>query len=123
MKQVEVLMILSIDDDYRITADAHCWRIEKCTTRKRKGVAVTEFRAIRWYSTLSGAVDGLAELMLRTSDARTLDEAMTEVRRISATLRRALEPKFEVVEPRLEGDCGMAHASGAAHGDSSRGHV
>lgn len=111
-------MILSIDDDYRITADAHCWQIEKRTTRKRKGVKVTEFQPIRWYSTPSGAVNGLAELMLRTSSAQSIDEAMNEARRICATLRQALEPRFEVVEAHPEANHGTARAGGVAQGDS-----
>lgn len=109
-------MFLAIDKNYRISADAHSWQIERLTTRKRRGVTVTEFRPILWYSTISGAANGLAELMLRTSDAKTLDEAMTEVNRINAKLCQALKPHFEITDAHIGKNRGLANAGGALRG-------
>lgn len=88
-------MILPIDDKYRLTSDEACWRIE--AYRSSRG-----WRPIKYYSTLSEAVTGLAHLKLRTSDAQTLADALAEVERISHRISRALEPQY-IVE-RLEVD-------------------
>jgi len=47
--------------------------------------------AIRWYGTFPDAVKGLAQMMIRTSDAQTLD-ALVEVDRVVTRLSGALQP-------------------------------
>jgi len=79
-------MILPVNDHYRLASDSRCWMLEEEQTRKRNGQTVTEWTAIRWYMTLASAVDGFAEFSLRTSEAKTLADALAEVKRIGATL-------------------------------------
>jgi orotate phosphoribosyltransferase-like protein len=89
-------MILPINDDYRIATDTCAWMIQQRQKRKRKGKQVWEWRAIKWFSTLQQAVQGFADLMLMSSDAKTLAEALAEVESVVATLSEALHPQFEV---------------------------
>jgi hypothetical protein len=93
-------VVLPIDENYRLAADFHSWAIQRRRRRRpRKGrrteELVDDWEPILWYPNLESAVNGLAELMLRTSDARTLEDALTEARRISATLSQALRPHIE----------------------------
>ena len=49
-----------------------------------------------WFVNLQQAVQGLAELRLRTSRVQTVADALVEVERITAALCKALQPQFEV---------------------------
>lgn len=91
-------MILPIDEQYRIAADNHCWAIQELIKRKdrKTGRPTTEWKPIRWYGSIEQTINSLARLMLRTSDAQTLKDALTEVDRIAATLGNALTPQFDV---------------------------
>jgi len=83
-------MILPIDKNYRLAGTSQAWTIEKCRMRKGK----QSWEAIKWYNSLDGAIKALANLMVRTSDAETLAEALIEVENVSATLIQALTPRF-----------------------------
>lgn len=61
-------MILPIDDDYRITSDPRQWRVEKSGTRKGR----IAWEPFEFYPTIQGAVQALADRLVRASDARTL---------------------------------------------------
>ena len=89
-------MILPINDEYRIATDAYAWMIQQHRDRKRNGKEVVEWSAIQWYGTLQQAVQGLANRMLMTSDAKTLTGVLGEVEKLTATLCQALQPNFEV---------------------------
>lgn len=85
-------MILPIDDRYRLNSDERSWQIEVLGTRQGE----PSWRPIKYYTTLAEAVTGLAHLMVRTSDAQTLADALAEVERISHKLSRALETQYVV---------------------------
>lgn len=86
-------MILPIDEKYRIKATKRSWDIQVLYIIKGEEV----WKEIGFhYSSLESCVNGLAQLMLRTSDAETLAEALEEVKRVSDTLSRALSPEYEV---------------------------
>lgn len=85
-------MILPIDDHYRIAGDRYGWAIE--CKRTRKGKATWE--ACLWFTFLESAINELANLMVRTSDAQTLAETLAEVKKVSTKLLQALTPRFEV---------------------------
>ncbi len=87
-------MILAIDDDYRLTADSRSWSIQKRRKRRNK----YEWESILWYQSLAGAIEELDELGLRTSDAKTLSDALDAVKRTHVTLSKALDPDFQVTE-------------------------
>ena len=80
-------MFLQIDKKYAIESNSADWAI----TRKKK-----EWRQIAWYSTLEGAINGLAQKQIRASDAKTVDDAIKDIKQISEKLAAALSPKYEI---------------------------
>ena len=85
-------MILPIDDEYRIKGDKHSWAIQK--GRIKKGEITWE--SVSWFTSLESTVNHLGQLMVRTSDAKTLAEALVEIEKIATLLTHALSPEFEV---------------------------
>ena len=90
-------MILPIDEKYRIKSDEHCWHIQKARTRTKDGKKVKDWESFKWVTSPESAVNILGELMVRTSDAQTLGEALIEIEKITTTLSQALTPKFRVI--------------------------
>lgn len=88
-RAVLVSFILPIDTRYRLTADERCWRIEQ----RRKG---GEWRPADYHTTVEGAVNSLARRLVRTSEVRTLADALSAVENVARTLTRALAPRFTV---------------------------
>jgi hypothetical protein len=88
-------MILPIDDRYRLAADRYSWSIQEYRGKRRQSLA-ERWEPISWHPTLDSAVNALSHLMLRTSEAQTLADAVIEVDRITAKLCHALSPTFEV---------------------------
>lgn len=82
-------MILRISEKWRIVGYFHGWRIEIPRTRSGR----TEWEPAKWFGTLDGALREIGDLMVRTSDARTLDQALEETKRVSTILSRALTPQ------------------------------
>ena len=85
-------MILPINDKYRIAGDEHCWAIQQPRVRKRRGEVVTEWESVRWYPSIETCAQSLCHLMVRTSDAHTLADALSESENAVATLCQALAP-------------------------------
>ena len=85
-------MILPIDDEYRIMGDKHSWSIQK---GRMKGAEIT-WESVSWFNSLESTVNNLGQLMVRTSDAKTLAEALVEIEKIATLLTHALSPEFEV---------------------------
>ncbi len=90
-------MILPIDEKYRIKSDEHCWHIQKARTRSKDGKKVKDWESIKWVTSLESAVNILGELMVRTSNAGNLTEALSRLEKITTTLSQALTPKFRVI--------------------------
>jgi len=86
-------MILPIDDKYRIEGDRYSWSIQKPKIRKGH----TAWGSINWFTSIEHAVNHLGEMMVRTSDAQTLGEALAEIERVTTLLTHALSMKFEVI--------------------------
>ena len=86
-------MILPIDDDYRIKGDKHSWAIQK--GRMREGEITWE--SVSWFTSLESTVNHLGQLMVRTSDAQTLADALKEIEKVTTLLTHALSPKFKVI--------------------------
>lgn len=89
-------MILPINEKYRIEADSLSWMIQSKATRKRDGQSIEEWRSVSWHSSLQSALQGLAERMIRSSDAQTVADAIADVKAVCAELSEALQPKFTV---------------------------
>ena len=89
-------MRIDINERFSIGADAQSWFICEKKTCKRNGQVVKECTPILWYTSLEAAVNGLAGLSLRLSDAQTLSEALLEVERLMASLCKVLQTHYEV---------------------------
>ncbi len=85
-------MILPVDDEYRIKGDKHSWAIQK--GRMKEGEITWE--SVSWFTSFESTVNHLGQLMVRTSDAKTLAEALVEIEKIATLLTHALSPEFEV---------------------------
>ena len=86
-------MILPIDDAYRIMGDKHSWAIQK--GRIKKGEITWE--SVSWITSLEHTVNHLGQLMVRTSNAQTLADALKEIEKVTTLLTHALSPKFKVI--------------------------
>ena len=86
-------MFLQITDKYAIESDANSWAISLKRIQKSKG---EYFEGIAWYTSLEGAVNGLAQMMIRSSDAQTLDDALKDVEKVVYSITKSLEPNFKI---------------------------
>ncbi len=86
-------MILPINEKYRIAGDKYCWSIQK--SKRKNGHIIWE--SINWFQSLEHAVNHLGEMMVRTSDAQTLADALKEIEKVTTLLTHALSPKFKVI--------------------------
>ena len=91
-------MIIPIDEKYRIKSNKYCWMIQEYGNNKNKetGEIETTWTSFKWCNSFEDVVNTLAQLMIRTSSAETLAEALVDVDRVVVTLSRALMPKIEV---------------------------
>ena len=85
-------MELEIDNKYRITSDKYQWMIQEKRTRKGK----IDWTSISYYTSIEQAIQGLGELMVRLSGAKTLTDALRDVQNVATQLSHALTPKLEV---------------------------
>lgn len=86
-------MILPIDDDYRIMGGKHSWAIQKAKMKESE----IAWESISWFTSLESTVNHLGQLMVRTSDAQTLADALKEIEKVTTLLTHALSPKFKVI--------------------------
>ena len=85
-------MELEINKKYRITSDKYQWIIQEKRTRKGK----IDWTSISYYTSIEQAIQGLGELMVRLSDAKTLTDALRDVQNVATQLSHALTPNLEV---------------------------
>lgn len=81
-----------VNDRYRITSDSRCWRVERSRLKDGR----SEWRADRWYTTLTAAVKALGARMARESDSTSEEGAIAAIRRIADELDEALVVSFHV---------------------------
>jgi len=86
-------MIIPINDRYRIASDPRQWMIQE--SRTRNGEAEWESRY--YFGTLESAVKELREVMVRTSDAQTLVDALADVEKATTILSQARTLQLEQV--------------------------
>ena len=86
-------MMIPINDQLRIKSDSRQWMIERKRTRKGK----ESWEARLYFGTLEACLKDLGELMVRTSKANTLVDALKEVEKVTATLSQALTPQIDGV--------------------------
>ena len=85
-------MILPINNEYRIMGDRYSWSIQKARIKKGE----TTWVSINWFNSIEHAVNHMGQLMVRTSDAQTLADALKEIEKVTTLLTHALSPKFKV---------------------------
>ena len=86
-------MMIPINDQLRIKSDSRQWMIERKRTRKGK----ESWEARLYFGTLEACIKDLGELMVRTSKANTLVDALKAVENVTTALCQALTPQFEGV--------------------------
>ena len=86
-------MMIPINDQFRIKSDSRQWMIE----RKRLRQGKESWEARLYFGTLEACLKDLGELMVRTSKANTLADALKDVENVTATLSQALTPQLDGV--------------------------
>ena len=86
-------MLIPINERYRIASDSRQWIIQELRTRS----GANEWRSKSYFGTIESAVKELGELMVRTSDAQTLVDALADVEKVTTTLSQALTPHSELI--------------------------
>jgi len=86
-------MILHINDRFRITSDARQWIIQQARTRN----GCKSWQSKWFFPTFESALRELGQLMVRTSDARTLADALDDVEKVTTTLSQALTVNHEAL--------------------------
>ena len=86
-------MQLPINKQYRISADANQWIIQKSRTRK----GVQEWESIAYYTDLDPLVKSLTNRMVRDSDATTLTDALAAIENVTTTISQALTVQEETL--------------------------
>ena len=85
-------MELEINNKYRIASDKYQWMIQEKRTRKGK----IDWKSVSYYPSIEQAIQGLGEMMVRLSDAKTLTDALRDVQNVATQLSHALTPNLEV---------------------------
>jgi len=85
-------MELEINNKYRITSDKYQWMIQEKRTRKGK----IDWKSVSYYPSIEQAIQGLGEMLVRLSDAKTLTDALRDVQNVATQLSHALTPNLEV---------------------------
>ena len=86
-------MLIPINERYRIASDSRQWMIQE--SRMRNGETVWQPKY--YFGTFKSALNELGELMVRTSDAQTLVDALIDVEKVTTTLSQALTPHSELI--------------------------
>ena len=85
-------MRLQINDQWRIESDERCWNVQRYagTYKSGKHVGKPKWVSVSYHGTLPGAINSLAQRLLRESDASTNTEALDAAWRISEEINDAL---------------------------------
>ena len=86
-------MVIPINEHYQIASDSRQWMIQEARTRNGETVWQPKY----YFGTIESAVKELGELMVRTSDAQTLVDALADVEKVTTTLSQALTPHSELI--------------------------
>ena len=87
-------MKLPINEQYRISSDAHQWILQKTRTRK----SVKDWESITFHGDLDDLIKDLGNRMVRESDATTLAEALVAIENVTTTLSQALTTQKETLK-------------------------
>ena len=87
-------MMLTIDENYRITTDPYQWIIQKKHIHQK--TKEEYWKNDSFHPNIEYAVRHLGRKMLRESEASTLSDALLEIDLIASKLHQALDVDFEV---------------------------
>ena len=87
-------MFIQIDDNFAIKGELRQYVL--CKSRKPSKKCPDGWGGFQYYHKLDHLIENLAEMMLRTSEARGVAEVLDENKRILHTLVQALSPHFDV---------------------------
>ena len=74
-------MIIPLNDKYRITSDPHCWRVEKYKgVQVKDGKLYDHWVTTTFHPTITSAVQGFYEDVLRSSPADSIEEVCKVVK-------------------------------------------
>jgi len=77
-----------------LESDSNCWKLSLPKTRKNKKTGDTEryWEGFKFYSSLEYAINGLLHYKIRTSDAQSVAELVSIIRKEASKIREVLEP-------------------------------
>ena len=85
-------MNIPLNEGYRLSSDKYQWIVQKQITRKGK----IEWKNVSYHATPKQAVNHHAGVLVRTSEADTLTEALAVVERVVNELTIALHHDIDV---------------------------
>lgn len=88
------MAIITLNENHRLSSDSRQWKLEKKNINKN--TKEVTWSPIRYYTTLDGAVNACHGYFLRISDAMEINELMSESKKITSDLVKALSPKIEL---------------------------
>ena len=87
-------MILQINEDWRISSDEHCFKVESRYTHKGgKKAGEVEWRAQTWHGTIEQAINGVYERRMRLIDAEGVVDTLKAIRALQSDAK-ALSEEF-----------------------------
>jgi len=91
-------MNIDLGNDYRLSADKYQWMIQKMHMAKnsKTGELEEKWDSLSYHSTINQAINHHAGVLIRTSEAESVGEAMEAIESVVAGLTQALSPVFDV---------------------------
>jgi hypothetical protein len=93
-------MIIPIDGKYRLKSDVNQWMLQRSKIVKNPdtGEKEIEWQSFKYFHDPSNAVNALVQMLIRSSDAATLVDALDDAKNVTSRVLAALNPHFEVKE-------------------------
>ena len=88
---VKLNSIIILNDKYAIKSDEYQWILCAWKGKPKKGGCGDGWRQIKFYSTIEQLLEGVATLLLRKSQYSSLEELLSNQRRIVAMINDKLK--------------------------------
>ena len=85
-------MRIKINEEYRIITDQYQYILQRATNAESD-----RWLPFAYYTSLTGAVNGLLERDLKSSDVETLEGALARLKQLHAEIISALLPEYRVL--------------------------
>jgi hypothetical protein len=91
-------MIIPITADYRIESDSRQWIVkQRKITQSGDNIGDEAWKVLGYCVSLEHAVNLLADRRIKASNAKTLADALIDVKNVVTDLTQALSPDFKVI--------------------------